>query len=159
MSWMSSEHLMYVQFTSCVCEEETRNDRWKTDKFACMRQLFEDMNERDPRIRHGKPEKVGFPAAKSYVTKTEEYSKYLINELSIYCNLQGINISMDRYLPSVSLATWTLEKNICIVGNMKHNLKGIPKELKPVADREKKPAMLVSNRKKKIMLVSYIDKQ
>ena len=146
MSWMSSERLMYVQFTSCVCEEETRNDRWKTDKFACMRELLEDMNERDP-------------AAKSYITKTEEYSKYLINELSIYCNLQGINISMDRYLPSVSLATWTLEKNICIVGNMKHDLKGIPKELKPAADREKKPAMLVSNRKKKIMLVSYIDKE
>ena len=117
------------------------------------------LNERNPRIRHGKPEKVGFPAAKSYVTKTEECSKYLINELSIYCNFQGINISMDRYLPSVSLATWALEKNICIVGNMKHDLKSIPKELKPVADREKRSAMLVSNRKKKIMLVSYIDKK
>ena len=124
-----------------------------------MRELFEDMNERDPRIRYGKPEKIGFPAAKSYVTKTEEYSKYLINELSIYCNLQGINISMDRYLPSVSLATWALEKNICIVGNVKHDLKGILKELKPVADWEKRPAMLVSNRKEKIMLVSYIDKK
>ena len=124
-----------------------------------MRELFEDMNEKDPRIRHGKPDKVGFPAAKSYITKTEEYSKYLINELSIYCNLQGINISMDRYLPSVSLATWALEKNICIVGNVKHDLKGILKELKPVADWEKRPTMLVSNRKEKIMLVSYIDKK
>ena len=124
-----------------------------------MRELFEDMSERDPRIRHGKPDKVGFPAAKSYITKTEEYSKYLINELSIYCNLPGINISMDRYLPSVSLATWALEKNICIVGNVKHDLKGILKELKPVADWEKRPAMLVSNRKEKIMLVSYIDKK
>ena len=28
-------------------DKETRNDRWKTNKFACMRELFEDMNERN----------------------------------------------------------------------------------------------------------------
>ena len=43
------------KFICCLIifdHKETRNDRWKTDKFACMRKLFEDMNERNARMRH-----------------------------------------------------------------------------------------------------------
>ena len=152
------------KFICCLItfdDNETRNNRWKTDKFTCMRELFEGMNERNARTSHpsplvaidetlyssntiqlnqlsmanctdvsailqyltptGKPEKVEDPAAKYYITGTEEYSKYLINELSVYCNLQGINISMDRYFTSVYLTTWALEKNITNVGTMKHD--------------------------------------
>ena len=105
----------------------------------------------------GKPEKVEGPVAKYYVTRIDEYSRYLTNELSVYCNLQGINISMDRYFESVSLATWTLEKNI--LSNMKHDRKGIPKGLKPVPDSEEGSVMHVYNTKEKIMLASYIDKR
>ena len=57
------------------------------------------------------------------------------------------------------MATWALEKNITIVGTMKHSGKSIPKELKPVADREERYVMHVYNTKEKIMLVSYIDKK
>ena len=74
-----------------------------------------------------KPEKVEGPAAKYYITGTGEYSKYLINKLYVYCSSQGINISMNRYFTLVSLATWALEKNITIVGTMKHDRKDIPK--------------------------------
>ena len=35
--------------------KETRNDRWKTDRFACMRKLFEDINGRNARMRHPSP--------------------------------------------------------------------------------------------------------
>ena len=35
--------------------KETRNDLWKTVKFICMRQLFEDMNERNAGMRHPSP--------------------------------------------------------------------------------------------------------
>ena len=42
---------------------------------------------------------------------------------------------------------------------MKHSGKSIPKELKPVADREERSVMHVCNAKEKIMLVSYIDKK
>ena len=34
-----------------------------------------------------KSEEVKGPTAKYYITRTDEYSKYLIKELSIYCNL------------------------------------------------------------------------
>ena len=136
-------------------DKETRNDPWENDKFACMRELFENMNERNARMRHpspllaidetlypyrrhigfkqynpnkpakygllyrsfcdssipytnyslpyaGKPEKAEDPAAKYYIFGIDEYTKYLINELPVYCNHQGINISMDRYFTSVS---------------------------------------------------------
>ena len=46
------------KFICCLIifdHKETRNDRWKTDKFACMRKLFEDMNERNARMRHPSP--------------------------------------------------------------------------------------------------------
>ena len=36
-------------------EKETRNDSWKNDKFTCMRELFEDMNERNARMRYPSP--------------------------------------------------------------------------------------------------------
>ena len=66
---------------------------------------------------------------------------------------------MDCYFTSVSLATWALEKNVTIVGTKNHDRKGIPKKLKPVADREGRSVMLVYKTKEKIMLVSYIDKK
>ena len=60
---------------------------------------------------------------------------------------------MDRYFKSVSFASWTLEKNITIVGAMQNDRKGIPKELKSVANREEKYVMYVCHTKK-IMLTS-----
>ena len=42
---------------------------------------------------------------------------------------------------------------------MKHSGKSIPKELKPVDDREERSVTHVYNTKEKIMLVSYIDKK
>ena len=36
-----------------------------------------------------KPEKVEGPLAKCYITGTNEYSIYLINRLSVYCNFKG----------------------------------------------------------------------
>ena len=42
---------------------------------------------------------------------------------------------------------------------MKHDRKGIPKEVKLVADREEKSVLHVYNTKEKIVLVSYINKK
>ena len=123
------------KFNCCLItfdDKETRNNYWKSDKFSCMRELFEDMNENDARMRHpspllasdetlypypghiglkqynpskpakygllyrslcdssirytyysllyaGKLDKVEDLAAKYYITRTDEFSKYLIN--------------------------------------------------------------------------------
>ena len=50
----------------------------------------------------GKPEKNEGPVANYYINGTNGHFKYLINKLFLYCNLQGINISMDHYFTSVS---------------------------------------------------------
>ena len=107
----------------------------------------------------GKPENIDGAGAKYCLTRTDEYSKYLINKLPVYCDLQGINISMDCYFTSVSLATSALKRNITIVGTMKQDRKSIPKEWMSVADREERSVTHVCSKKQKIMLVSYIDKK
>ena len=67
---------------------------------------------------------------------------------------------MDRYFTSVSLAKWALdEQSIAIVGTMRHDRKGIPKELKMLDGREEKSAMYVYSEDDLIMLVSYVDKK
>ena len=66
---------------------------------------------------------------------------------------------MDRYFTSVSLAEWALEKKFTIVGTMRHDRKGIPKELKAVNEREEKSVLYVHHEEKNVMLVSYIDKK
>ena len=70
-----------------------------------------------------------------------------------------ISISIDCYFTSVSLATWALEKNITIVGTMRHDQKSSPKDLKPVADREKISVMNVYNKKETMMLACYFGKK
>ena len=98
--------------------------------------------------------KIERPAAKYYITGTDKYSKYLINELSVYCNIQGLNVSIGSYFILISWTTWGLQKNISIVGNIKYDWKGIPKDLKLVADWEERSVMHAYNTKVNIMLVS-----
>ena len=143
---MSLHRFKFICCLITFANKETQND-----KFACMRELFEDMNEMNARMRNpspllaidqtlhpyrghirfkqyntnkpaksgllyrslcdssisytyyslpyaGKLEKIEGPAAKYCITGADQYSKYL----------QEINISMDRYLTSVSLAAWAL---------------------------------------------------
>ena len=102
-----------------------------------------------------KPEKVQGLAAKYYTIRTDANIVRII--LYVYCNLQGINISMDRYFTSVSLSTWALEKYITIVGTMKHDLKGIPKELKPAPDREEDLSyMFITQNRKSFLFPTLI---
>ena len=44
-----------------------------------------------------KPKVINGKGVKYYITGTDEYTKYLANELSNYNNIQGCNVFMDRY--------------------------------------------------------------
>ena len=105
----------------------------------------------------GKPEVTG--ANDYYVTGCDGYTKWLVNNFQIYGTLQGRNISLDRYFTSVTLAEWCLERNITIVGTIKSDRKGIPKEMKEVADREEKSPAFCCSENEKTMLLSYTDKK
>ena len=52
---MSLHRFKFICHLTTFDDKEARNDRWKTDKFACMRELFEDMNERNARMKYLSP--------------------------------------------------------------------------------------------------------
>ena len=57
------------------------------------------------------------------------------------------------------MAKLALEKKFTIVGTMRHDRKGIPKESKSVNDREDKPVLFVYHEEKNVILGSYIDRK
>ena len=184
---MPEKRFKFISYFITFDHKRTRADRWKTSKFACIRELFEAINERNAKLRYPSPqltivetlylyrscidfkqsnpsklEKYGLlyrslcdstttytyftlayagktgstdgPAAKYYLTGTNKYTKYLVNEFSAYNSIQECNISMDRYFTSVSLAAWALENKFTIVGIMHHDRKAIPKKVKALND-------------------------
>ena len=55
---MITMSLNRFNFICCLItfdDKETRNNRWKSDKFAYMKELFEDVNERNSRMSHLSP--------------------------------------------------------------------------------------------------------
>ena len=52
---MSLRRFKFICHLVTFDDKETWNDHWKTEKFPCMRKLFEDMNERNARMRHPSP--------------------------------------------------------------------------------------------------------
>ena len=66
---------------------------------------------------------------------------------------------MNRYFTSVSLAEWGIDQKFTIVGTMRHDHKGIPKEMKSLKDREEKSTIFAYHNEKNIMMVSQIDKK
>ena len=70
------------------------------------------------------------------MTGTENIVKYVITKLQQNVDLQARNISFDRLYSSIPLAQWLLSHNITCVGTIKANRKGIPVEVKELANRE-----------------------
>ena len=186
-------------------DKPTRNNRWKNDKYACMRELFKNMNVPNAKgliplpllaidetfypysgaigckqyspnksAKYGllyhslcdssalytyftlpcawKLEEIAGEAAKFYVTRTNEYAKYLVTEFNQYNSIQGCNISMDWYFTSVTLAEWRLQNNCTTL------VPCIANELKAMTDRDEKLTLSVHCQDKEIMLVLDINK-
>ena len=87
-------------------------------------------------------------------------TKYLVIETIKYNKLKETNISMDRYFTSASVAKWALdEQSITIVGTMRHDRKGIPKELKMLDRREEKSAMYVYSEDDSMLVLPRIERR
>ena len=87
----------------------------------------------------GKPEEITDDS--EYVTGTGNYTKYLVEGLEQHVNLQGRNISMDRYFTSMTISEYLLDKGMRVVGTMRSDRAGIPKEMKETKSR-KSPSTL-----------------
>ena len=94
-----------------------------------------------------------------YVTGIDEYTKYLVNSFLRYNKLTGRNIWLDRCFTSIMLAHWCMEKKLSIVGTMRTNRRGIPKEMKELRDREEKSTKYYHSEDNKLLLVSYVGKK
>ena len=86
----------------------------------------------------GKPEDLSNEASKFYITGTDESSKYLVENLNRFNSIKGCNISMDRCFTSITLVDWATTRHFSIVGTMRLDRKGIPKEIKSMEGLEEK---------------------
>ena len=65
----------------------------------------------------GKPEEI--TDGSDYVMGIDNYTKYLVEGLEQHVNLQGRNISVDRYFPSMAISEYLLDKGMTVVGTMR----------------------------------------
>ena len=105
----------------------------------------------------GKPEDLNNESNKFYITGSDEYTKYLVENFNRFNSIKGYNISMDRYFTSVTLADWAKTKHFSIVGTMRLDRKGIPKEIKSMEWREEKSTIYACQSNGDGLLVSYVD--
>ena len=105
----------------------------------------------------GKPEEITDESV--YVTGTDNYTKYLVEGLEKQTNIQGRNISMDRYFTSMTIAEYLLKKAITLVGTMRTDRIGIPAEMKEVKNRKSPSTLYAYNKDIKSLLVSYVVKK
>ena len=184
---MSKNRFQFLYTCISFDDFNTREERWKHDRFAAMRELFECFNKNCStkvvpeeylcidetlyptrnkisfkQYNPSKPAKYGLlfksinavtyaythhiipycgkpneEATAYYVKGVEETVKHLVQNFQNYVDLQGRNISFNRLYTSVSLAQWLLSQNITCVGTLQSNRRGIPNEIKNVAERER----------------------
>ena len=66
---------------------------------------------------------------------------------------------MDRYFTSVTIAHYLKEKKMTLVGIMRANRTGIPKELVDMQNRDNKDIKFVYAKEDDMMLTSYVVKK
>ena len=102
----------------------------------------------------GKPEEIIDDS--EYVTGTDNYTKYLVEGLEQHVNLQGGNISMDIYFTSMTISENLLDKGMTMVGTMRSDRAGIPKEMKETKSRESPSTLYAFNTDIKSVSVGFI---
>ena len=65
-----------------------------------------------------------------------ELTKSLVANLERHVDLQGRNLSSDRYYTSIDLAEFLLSRNMTIIGTIQINRRGIPPAIKSIHNRK-----------------------
>ena len=204
---MSKNRLQFLYACLSFDDFSTRKERWKYDRFAAIRHLFESFNKNCStcvvpeeylcidetlyptrnkisfkQYNPNKPAKYGLlfksinsvtyaythciipycgkpkeEPAEYYVKGVEETVKRLVQNLQKYVDLQGRNISFDRLYTSITLAQWLLTHNITCVGTLQANRRGIPNEIKSLAERDQNSYQCFwESSENKLVLHSYV---
>ena len=95
-----------------------------------------------------------------YLNTTTGIVLRLVDSLAKHSGgLSGRNLTTDNLYGSIELAKMLLERNMTTVSTMRHNRRGIPKEIKPVVNREENSTeTFYETVSKKISLSSYVVK-
>ena len=81
----------------------------------------------------------------------------LVDKVRENQDLQGRNITFDNLYTSVPLAQKLLERKITSVDTMRHNRKGLPKEIKSMEGREPKSSIVYWEKNhQKLTLTTYV---
>ena len=92
-----------------------------------------------------------------YLKSTEDITLRLIDKVRKKQDLYGRNITMDNLYTSIPLCRKMLDRKMTLVGTMRHNRVGIPKEVKSFGDRELNSTEIWWEKsKQKITLTSYV---
>ena len=96
-----------------------------------------------------------------YVPGTDEKTMYLVTNLAKQCDITGRNISMDRYFTSIPLSEWLHQTKLTVMGTLKENRIGIPKDIKDIKGRAEKSTIVIYNNDENTqkMMISYVDKK
>ena len=89
---------------------------------------------------------------------TGNHTKYLVEGLEKHVNLQGRNISIDRYFTSMIISEYLLDKGMTVVGTMRSDRAGIPKEMKETKSQKSPSTLYAYNTDIKPLLVSCVIK-
>ena len=71
-----------------------------------------------------------------YVTGTNKYTEYLVENLHQHVDISDRNISMDRYFTNLPVAAYFLDKKVTLVGTMRLNRVGITTGIKIMKNRK-----------------------
>ena len=186
---------------------DTRQQRWRLDRFAAAREFFEMWNDRCGQMLQmadygavdeclyacrnqlgfktynpNKPAKYGInikclnevrcaythrsevfagkPVEQGhtpyYIPNTEGITMRLFEQYG-WRKLKGRNITMDNLYSSIPMAEKMLQKGVTMIGTMRHNRKGLPKEIKSVAGRTNFSSIIWHEKEKgKFSLNSYV---
>ena len=184
---MTKNRFCFLNRHITLDEIETRDERWKLDRFTAVRDIFERFNTNcGTALQMGeygaidecqyatrmqvsfktynpsKPAKYGIllkcinevkmpfthrsepfagkpsvAGGEYYLDSKEAITLRLIDKVAEKQDLQGRNISMDNFYISIPLCQQMLDRGMSLVGTMRHNRVGLPKEIKSLVGREK----------------------
>ena len=204
---MAINRFWFLNIFLVMDDPETRVERWQTDRFAAVRELFERVNDNCgsalqmgkfgaideclyacrnqvaiKQYNKSKPAKYGLlfkcinevtmpythrsevfagkpsePGGGYYYKTVEEITLRLVDKVREQQDLQGRNITFDNLYTSIPLAEKLLDRKITIVGTMRHNRKGLPKEIKSMEGRESNSSIVYWEKKEqKLTLTTYV---
>ena len=121
--------------------------------------LIKELNSVEYPFTHRSEVYAGKPTEDGpyYVKSVEDVTLRLVDKYSEFCEIQGRNITCDNLYTSLSLGKELLDRGVTVVGTLRQNRKGIPKEIKDTKEREENSTEIYwEKRRGKYVIVSYV---